>query len=238
MIRIILCDEDAQDRVVMEKYCQCFFAEMRTAYELSIYSAEEVLVQDKEADVLILDAELKQITAIRIKDMLQKQGAGTRILFIGEHTEVMPQAFGKHVFDFLEKPLDYFVFYDKMLEICRDVDQQGWYVSMKTSEGDRLLCTRDIIYIEADGKYSKVYRKDAAEHCLIYEGFGVLKSRIEEYGFYVSSRGYLVNLAYVKGMEHDVILRDGSKVPLSRRMKAEFKEVFRQYRWRNRSRGF
>ena len=72
MIRIILCDEDAQDRVVMEKYCQCFFAEMRTAYELSIYSAEEVLVQDKEADVLILDAELKQITAIRIMDMLQK----------------------------------------------------------------------------------------------------------------------------------------------------------------------
>lgn len=132
---MILCDEDAQERTVVEKYCQYFFAELGTAYELSIYAAEEVLVQDKEADVLILDAELKQITAIRIKDMLQKQGAGTRILFIGEHTEVMPQAFGKHVFGFLEKPLDYFVFYEKMLEICRDVDQQGVVCQYENTRG-------------------------------------------------------------------------------------------------------
>lgn len=65
----------------MERYCQCFFAELGTAYELSIYAAEA--------------------------------GAGTRILFIGEHTEIMPQAFGKLVFGFLEKTLDILCFMKK-----------------------------------------------------------------------------------------------------------------------------
>lgn len=49
------------------------------------------------------------------------------------------------------------------------------------------------------------------------------------YGFYAPHKSHLINLRWIKKLtiENQIILQDGSSVPLSRRRKCEFVQRFR-----------
>ena len=56
--------------------------------------------------LLFLDIEMKGLTGIELKTLLEKTNPSIFIVFTTTHEEMMPEAFGRNVISFLTKPLD------------------------------------------------------------------------------------------------------------------------------------
>ena len=57
--------------------------------------------------MVFLDIELEKEDGIEIKDYMMKNMEETKIVFITSHQDRMPEAFGRNVLGFINKPIQY-----------------------------------------------------------------------------------------------------------------------------------
>ena len=82
----------------------------------------------------------------------------------------------------------------------------------------------DIYYIEADGKYTRIYTK--GDIYMVRKPFKTMTERLVSYHFVQCHRSYAVNLKKIKSIniEESVIVLEERSVPLSRREKDQLIE--------------
>lgn len=69
------------------------------------YERGEDLLENLNADILLLDIKMDGLDGIEIKNILQHQKSRTGILFLSNYLEAIPEAFGRQVYGFLKKPV-------------------------------------------------------------------------------------------------------------------------------------
>lgn len=98
--------------------------------------------------------------------------------------------------------------------------------SLSTS---RIINHNQIIFIEAEDNYSKVYLNN--EIILVSRTLGSIESELNNILFFRSHRSFLINILFVKEITKDIetliILTNGKKIPLARRKKTQFRRLFR-----------
>lgn len=92
----------------------------------------------------------------------------------------------------------------------------------------RLVNHSQIIYIEANDNYSKIFLDDRTQF-MLSKTLGVLEGVIDHEMFFRCHRTYLVNLFYIKeiskGRDMFIILKNGSKIPLARRRLGDLRRL-------------
>lgn len=239
-MKIAICDDDQRSRELLHHYCDRFFRSF-CAEETKLRGSQDhceieefadgqtYLESGLQADILLLDVEMEGLDGLRVKELLGRQKSGTRILFISSHEEAMPEAFGWQVYGFLTKPLEYERFEQKMKQIMERLGAEYRCVQIHGVAGEQRVLLSDILYLEAQDKYAYLFVDGAAKPLFDGRGLGEWKQELEAYGFSLSHKSYLVNLARVDRIEKDVLLEGGLRVPLSRRMRKEFCEQHRKH---------
>lgn len=231
-MRIAVCDDDKNAREVLKTYCGRFAAEFQIECQVAEYASGEELLRDSSSDVLLLDVEMQGMDGIAVKNFLQYQRTGTRILFVSSHEEAIPEAFGREVYGFLCKPVAYEAFREKMQFLLEDLKEQDSFVTLETQKTIQKIFIRDILYIKAEGKYTKIYLQGKEDYIFSDVSLQIWRERLGEHGFGLCQRSYLVNFYYVEKIEKEIFLRDGKRLPLSRRMEKEFVMEYKEYVWR------
>lgn len=234
MVTIAVCDDAESERSITVKYCKEYFEGKKEGYRVFEYASGERVLADDWADILLIDVKMKYVSGILVKDLLQILRTKTRIIFVSEDKEFMAEAFGKNVFAFLTKPLEYEMFCEKMDWVLEDIWESRNFIYcrefMDYESTYRKIYLRDILYVEAQGHKT-----------LIYTGHGdfCMKSdkRISEWkgefvkcGFVSCHRSYVVNLWHVVRIGNDVELSYGMHVPLAREKKNDFRRIYKQYK--------
>lgn len=130
-MRIAICDDHDVTREALKGFCRDFFAGKKLReIEIEEYASGEQYLAAEEADILLLDIEMGQMNGIEVKERLQRQQAEARILFVTSYDEFMEEAYGRNVFGFLKKPLQY-----EMVFLCEG------HVPEKVAIRDYDLCT-------------------------------------------------------------------------------------------------
>ncbi|MCU0427498.1 MAG: LytTR family transcriptional regulator [Candidatus Kapabacteria bacterium] len=75
-------------------------------------------------------------------------------------------------------------------------------LSFKTATKIISVEIADILYAEADGKYSLLHTKSNVEPLEVFHLLGEIAERLQKEGFVRCSRFHLVNLAYCKSWRH------------------------------------
>lgn len=232
MISIAICDDEAIYRDKILEYCKCYGEEHNLEVEITEYaSGEELLVSEKSADILLLDVQMQEIDGLRVKDILGKQKKDTKIIFISSHEEVISEAFGRQVYGFLKKPLDYKLFCRKMDIVTESLREDDKYIILETADTIKKVLLKDIEYIHSDGRYSEIYVTGESDYFLSDKCIGAYRGELGE-DFGMSHRSYLVNYKYVKSVDKEIVLTSRVHVPLSRRVEKEFKKAYKDYIWR------
>ena len=130
MITIGICDDEQKSREILLSFCRQLFVDKENYKIKEFVSGEEVLKSEK-TDILLLDIEMCGIDGIVVKDELQNQGEEVDILFITNYSERMQEAYGKNVFGFLHKPLQYLEFQKEMQKIIKDLEARYKSVLIK-----------------------------------------------------------------------------------------------------------
>lgn len=157
MINIAICDDDETVIEVLKNLLEKYRIEHQTEMKFSCYKAAEQYMEkwkiSDEADILLLDIEMKDLDGIQLKEYLHLKKSKTKILFITSHAEIMPEAFGMNVYGFLKKPVDKKILFKYLNKMCNDLKDEKSIVLMINGK-KRVIKIRDVLYIMAEGRYS------------------------------------------------------------------------------------
>jgi two-component system LytT family response regulator len=163
-----------------------------------------------EADVLLLDVELEDGTGF---DLLEELDARLAVIFITHHMDFAFRAFEVAAVDYLRKPVTHSRLL-RALERCEVKESPNGEdaVSEETlltpdslvclADGSRryFLRPREIVYLRADQKYTRVYRKGRRD-ILCREPLRSWEGRLPEGLFRRVHRSLIVNLEAVDFVE-------------------------------------
>lgn len=232
MIRIAICDDERDSRERISEYCNRYAGEREIAVECKEYFSGKELLVGSEADLLLLDVEMEGMDGIAVKNFLQKKKLDTKILFVSSHDEVISEAFGRHVYGFLKKPLDYEQFEKKMDIVVKEVKEEWGYILTGFSGEVRKIFVKNILYVQAEGKYTKIFLRNHDNYIFSDKSLGTWKKELGQSDFGQCHRSYLVNYFNIKNLQDAVWLVNGTQIPMSRRMEKEFRENYKKYIWR------
>ncbi len=179
------------------------------------------------------------------------------IIFVTAFDEFAVRAFDAHAIDYLVKPLRESRFAEavervrervrtaKAVDLSRrltallattdrpavgDVPRPARII-VPTSSGDLVLDAAEIDWIEADDYYAAIYARGRRH--LIRESLSSFEGRLDPVGFVRVHRSAIVNLDRVREVrvesngESQLVLRDGTRVPVSRRRREQVNEALR-----------
>lgn len=232
-ITIAICDDEEIWRHSICELCSMYMKDHNLEFKLVQYTKGEDIPDNIEADILFLDVEMPGESGLEVKKRLGHNSHNIRMVFVTSHKENMPEAFGRNVYGFVPKPIDKKYFDQRMDLLVDEINDENKTILLDSAGKCRVLKLNDVIYIKADGRYSEIYTMSEQTPVFSDKGLGFWHSYLECSDFVYSERSILINLRHVKCPEKtEVLMRDGTRLELSRRMKKDFNENYRKYIWK------
>lgn len=203
-------------------------------------------------DLLLLDVEMPGANGFEVLQRLRGERLPI-VVFITAHDEYAVQAFEVEAVDYVMKPFDRRRFTDalrrakrqlggdaeeaeaRILRLLERVVKSGRdrktldHFVVKARDRTFLLGVTDVDWIEAEGKYVRLHAGGTAH--LVRESITDVEERLDTRKFLRIHRATIVNVKRILEMHRGfgggvfVVLRDGTKLTMSRRYRARIREV-------------
>ena len=204
-------------------------------------------IEEHKPDLIFLDLEIDNSSAFHILEYFKNPTF--KIVFTSEDEKHALKAFKYGAIDFIIKPLlpqDILssidrvkrtqfneAIYNRLDYLIRQTHiGQNYKITIPTSEGINVLSISDILRIDADRSYCFIYLTDG-DRILVSKPLKEIERLLPSDIFFRIHSAYLINLNYVKRYAKEdggnVILNDGSHIPIARRRKKEFFERLNSY---------
>jgi DNA-binding LytR/AlgR family response regulator len=224
-----ICDDEEYWQNEILKYCNMIARHSKITFEYFLFSSgEEILSNKFPLDILLLDEEMKTISGQMIKEYFEDSNQNTMIVFVTCHSEILYDSFGKNVYGFLNKPIDACSF-AKIFEKLLNKLNQTQYITLPDSiNGDIKIPCKNILYIKAEGSYSKIVQENSQEY-IVRKGLGDFKKMLFYKYLVCVHKSYIVNLSQKVTISSDcssIIVKTGEKIPIARRRKKEVRELY------------
>ena len=158
---LAICDDEVYWQKELFKYCKAIEEKKEIKFTYHFFlSGEELLEFKGHLDILLLDEEMKKISGQMIKEHFESINRDTMIIFVTTHNEIIYDSFGKNVYGFLEKPIVENSFFGLFERILIKLNRKQYMTFNDSINGKIIIPCTDIIYMEADGGYTKVYFKN------------------------------------------------------------------------------
>ena len=223
MINVTIVEDEKHEADKLRGYLERYCAAHGVGFDTKVFSSAEAFLASyrTDTDIVFMDIELESMNGMDAAVRLRAIDALVVIIFVTNMAGYAIRGYSVQALDYLLKPVGWYAFstmMDKAMRSC--VKQREATVNVRTQGG--LSCVS-----LADGKYV-----EGSNHRLRYptdkgcgEAWGMLKETEKSIGddFMRCCSSYLVNLRRVSAIDGgDVVLSDGTRLPLSRNYKKEF----------------
>ncbi|OMP79821.1 MULTISPECIES: LytTR family DNA-binding domain-containing protein [unclassified Chitinophaga] len=248
-MRTIIVDDERLSRSVLklllEKHCPSVTVVAVCADGLSALEA----INKYQPELLFLDVEMPGLNGFEVINACGH--INTAIIVTTSHEEYALQAIRHNVVDFLMKPIlrdDLQDAVDKALvrqahltekgksltrsgnnlELLHQQLHPGERLGLPSPEGVRMILVKDILYCMADGINTRMHLLSAPAPAMVFRSLKEIENMLRNKGFFRVHHSYVVNLnymeRYLKGDGGEIIMNDGSCIPVSRHRKQDFME--------------
>ncbi len=202
-------------------------------------NSEEAIeaINAQKPDLIFLDIHMPGKDGFAL---LQSLNYVPNVIFVTAYDEYALKAFEVSALDYLVKPVEQARLkaaiekIELLLEANpsasnNDLLDENDQVFVKDGEKCWFVQLKDIRLFESEGNYVRVYFENYKP--LILKSLNNLSERLNEKNFFRVSRKHIVNLKWIDKIENwfngglMVTLKDGTKIEVSRRQSAKFKEM-------------
>jgi two-component system, LytTR family, response regulator len=219
--------------------------ETRNGYE-TIQALREL-----KPDLLFLDVQMPELDGFGV---LREVGVDCMpaVIFVTAYDQFAVAAFDAHALDYLVKPLEIARFSQAVERVrerlqsakavdlsrklaalleTREKERARQRILVSTAIGDLVIDADEIDWIEADDYYAAIHAHDKRH--LIRESLASLEQRLDGGQFVRPHRSAIVNIYRVRELRNEagetlLVLRNGTRVPVSRRRRARVTQLLRQ----------
>lgn len=233
MLTIAVVDDEQEHIEKFKELVGRFFAEFPrygTEYRIIEFSSGEQFLENyaPRYDVIFLDIDMAGINGMKTAKLIRKKDENTAIIFITRMARYAVEGYAVAALDFIVKPLDYASFSVKMRRALSRIHKNKSQQIQLNIDGEvHFIDTKDILYVEVLNHYV-IWHTKAGD----YRVWGSLKDatdRIEDPGFCMCNRCYLVNLRHVTGLDKNTVRVGEEALIISRYRRKEFVEMLAQY---------
>ena len=243
MINIAICDDCKQDINRLKIILQEIMDKYSIHFNIQEYESAESLIETPLAFHLIfLDIIMGGKDGIEIGKQIYRRNSEIKIIFQSNFNTYLQDVINQvHAFAFLEKPLQISSVENQIKEYLESSGQTQEIriefrnvklLAVGKEERKPLinLPAKRILYFEYIKMQKEIKIVTDEEDYIYSETMSKLQDRIKTLGFEICCRGILVNLERIKKIKgYNIILDDGSSVPLSQRRVTQFKERINEY---------
>ena len=217
------------------------FSDIEIVAETGVIEEALDLIEKENPDLLLLDIQMPGKTGFELLEELD--GRAPEVIFITAYDEYALKAFEVNALDYLMKPVDEDRLRESITKIKKRIAER---IESAESTSDGRLDINDQVFLkdgdkcwfvelervrlfESEGNYVRVYFMD--QRPLILKSLNALMERLSEKNFFRASRKHIINLRWIEKVETWfnggllVILKDGTKVEVSRRQSVKLKEM-------------
>ena len=200
-------------------------------------------ITDLKPDLVFLDIELDDDNGLNLARQLESHEQTPAIVFATAYDEYALQAFDVNAVDYILKPFDEERIQKTLGKIKKMQDFRNKPVpiqsSMKHNNNGKiavladeriiLLTLEDILYFASSEGKCKIVTIDQAYK--VADALVVLEKKLNSAKFFRVHRSFIVNLDHVVEIEpwfnstYNLLMKDGSKVPVSRTYVKELKQL-------------
>lgn len=217
-MKLVICDDNPADIDYVSGLIDVWKRQTGTAVELLSFPSAEALLfgweENRDMDILLLDIEMGEMSGVELARHLRQVGARMQIIFITGYMDYIAEGYDVEALHYLLKPvtqerLDQVM--DRAMERIRTKEHM---LQLTLQDGVVCLPVYEIGYLEVMRNYTTVH---ASEDYCVKRSLNDLERELDE-SFYRIHRSFIVNLRFVRRVTRtEVILKDGTTLPLSRR---------------------
>ncbi|HAQ70854.1 LytTR family DNA-binding domain-containing protein [Salibacteraceae bacterium] len=241
MIRAIVIDDERLARQELKNLLQSF-DNIQIVAESGKPEEALDLIERENPDLIFLDIQMPGMTGFELLDELE--GKAPEVIFVTAYDEYALKAFEVNALDYLMKPVEESRLQESIDKIAKRIEKKKSEENVHVNDGklelhdqvflkDGEKCwfveLEKIRLFESEGNYVRVYFDESRP--LILKSLNALTDRLSEKFFFRASRKHIVNLRWIEKVETWfnggllVILKDGTKVEVSRRQSVKLKEM-------------
>ena len=221
-MKIVVCDDELTVRKQVCNYIRQYGDELSDAQLFEYESGEELMksVDNKNSfDIVFIDIEMNKIDGIDTAKLIRIHDKDAIIIFISSHTERVFDTFECETFNFIPKPFTQEKFNDVLKKVLDKYKLINKYFAITWKNESIKMPVNKIKFFESYKKHIIFHTYDG-EFEMVATLNDILK-QLSLYGFYQTHQGYVVNMNLIKRFDNfDIILIDGTKVPMSLRKRS------------------
>lgn len=192
--------------------------------------AADLLVQYEQGrryDVVFTDIVMNELDGMTLCEKLREYDKAVFLVAITNYIEYAPKGYENGVFRYLLKPVTKEDI-EQVMEKIQEAGQKSRKIVIESFQGQKVISGEDILYVEVSGRYLDIYCEN--DKFTIMKSLKDFEEEWNDGRFYKIHRNYLVNLERVCEFNtSEVKLDNGTKLQISRRQSACFKETLMKY---------
>lgn len=230
MIRVLIAEDDPRCFAQLEQFLGDYSRETGRAFQITHYNNGEDLVERyrPEYDLLLLDVDMPFLDGMSAAGHIRKVDPEVVIVFVTNLAQYAIQGYSVNALDYILKPLNYFSFSQRLTRALRYVKKGGRdYITVAVKGGVLKLEVGNICYIERLGRQLMFHTSDGvhASSATLQQ----MEEALGNKGFVRCNKGYLVNLAYVSGIQDGCAVVQGDRLLISRGRRGPFLDALADY---------
>lgn len=231
MKTIVVCDDVEIERLLLKEILCQYFEEINEEVSIVEYDSGETLIADVEEgyiamDLLFLDICMKKLNGMETARKLRQIQCKVPIIFLTASPDYAIESYEVQASGYLLKSFSE----EKLMKLLNRILKTDMKrrVAIKNRRQYRYPCTDDIMYIDSDKHNVTLHLSDGSD-IITVDKLGEIEKRINEKRFLRCHQSYLVNMDYIKDVEDDFIMEDGTLVPIRVRGRKEILDTYYDY---------
>lgn len=239
-MHLAIVDDLEMDQKALQQQLSSYLDSHHIAYRLSLFSDGENFLaayRPKQFDGVFLDNGMDRLSGMETARRLRSLDKRIPLIFVTVEESYALEGYTVQAMDYIIKP----VTMERLLQVMERLlanDRLSHVIEIKADRMTRQLLLDDILYVRSIGHFLEIHTTN--EVLKPYMTLGYLLSLLEQMGEYGAPgkgrrfqnccRGYLVSFDHVRSLEtSDLVLADGSRVPISRSRYKEMQAAYAHY---------
>ena len=228
--KIAICDDKKIDTEYLCSLVEKWAADFNYTMQIKRFvSAEELLFhyeEDKTWHILLLDIEMGKMNGVELAKKIRAKNKEVQIIFITGHNDYISDGYDVEALHYILKPVHKEKLYKVLSRACERLKGREAALFIELPDGVARIPLYEIRYIEVCGNYVTIYGE---EEITLKTTLSSLEKKLDG-SFFRVGRSYIINMEYIRKItKKDVILKDATKVPISRGYYEKLNRAFIDY---------
>lgn len=227
---IAIVDDETMFRVLTKKKLAEVMKKLPFTFYVQEYkSGAAFLAKKKVFDIVFMDIAMPKMSGIEAAAKYREYCPEGILIFLTAYDDYMKDGYKVNAFRYIGKQDEPKEFFEAVKSAVLQLQEKEQLKLQVVSGGEIFVALNDIVYVEAQTRSVLVHTKDG-EILPVRQKISDLTQLLEEKGFFLIHRLYLVNLRYAKSCDKkEVVLYTAETIPISEKRRHEFKVALKEF---------